>query len=291
MDLYVGCPIWANKGWVGSLYPEGTKPSEFLAVYARQLATVEGNTTFYAVPSPATLQHWVEQTPPTFRFCPKLPRAISHAGSLVKSLAEAKRFYETMSLLGSRLGPCFLQLPPQYAPSMAGDLQEFLDHWPSHAPLAVEVRHAAWFEAPHHETLQAMLTRHQMARVMIDTRPIRGLDKDPILRGSVYERLLKAREQKPNLPIVSEPTAAFTFLRYIGHPHLEHNAPYLDEWADKLADWLQGGLDTYVFCHCPDERLDPQLCRELHQRVSAKVPIAPLPQAAADSAASQPRLF
>ncbi len=291
MNLYIGCPIWANKDWVDSLYPAGTKPADYLRVYAQQLTTVEGNTTFYAVPAQATVQRWVEETPETFRFCPKLPRTISHAGKLMDHLEEALQFLAVMSQLGTRLGPLFLQLPPRYAPAMIADLREFLASWPAHAPLAVEVRHPAWFDAPHHATLQSMLASHQMARVNIDTRPIRGLDGDKILQSSVYERLLQAREQKPNLPIVSEPTASFTFLRYIGHPQLEHNTPFLDEWADHLAAWLRAGLDTYVFCHCPDERLDPQLCRELHQRVSTRVPIPPLPQGETGSIARQERLF
>jgi uncharacterized protein YecE (DUF72 family) len=126
--------------------------------------------------------------------------------------------------------------------------------------------------------------------VDIDTRPIRDL-KDKILQRSVYERMLQARLRKPNVPIVSEPTAPFTFLRYIGHPDLDHNAPFLDEWAGQLAGWLQEGLDCFVFCHCPDERQDPQLCRELHQRVAAKISIPPLPQGETDSQPRQGQLF
>jgi uncharacterized protein YecE (DUF72 family) len=291
MTLYIGCPIWANKSWVGSLYPEGTKPSDYLRIYAQQLTTVEGNTTFYAVPALATVQHWAEETPESFRFCPKLPRTISHAGKLMDHLEESQQFLAVMSQLGKRLGPLFLQLPPRYSPDMLDDLGEFLANWPAQAQLAVEVRHLAWFDATNHESLQAMLSKHQIARVIIDTRPIRSLDGDRILQGSVYERMLQARERKPNLPIVSEPTAPFTFLRYIGHPDFEHNAPFLEEWADHLAEWLQQGLDTYVFCHCPDERMDPQLCRQLHLRVSARIPIPPLPQIKPDIHASQARLF
>jgi uncharacterized protein YecE (DUF72 family) len=291
MDLYVGCPIWAYKGWVDSFYPKGTKPSDYLRIYARQLPTVEGNTTFYAVPAQATLQHWVEETPPTFRFCPKLPRTISHAGKLMDHLDEAKQFFAVMSQLGDRLGPLFLQLPPSYSPVLIEDLREFLASWPAHSSLAVEVRHTAWFDAPNHTALQALLASHQMARVNIDTRPIRDLKGDKVLQRSVYERLLQARAQKPNLPIVSEPTAPFTFLRYIGHPQIEHNAPFLDEWAGHLAEWIQEGRDAYVFCHCPDERMDPQLCRELHQRVAAKAPVTPLPQGEPDSRPKQARLF
>jgi uncharacterized protein YecE (DUF72 family) len=77
MSLYLGCPIWSFKGWVGSFFPKGTKPADFLWEYDRRLNTVEGNTTFYATPSPEKLARWVKETPETFRFCPKLPRAIS----------------------------------------------------------------------------------------------------------------------------------------------------------------------------------------------------------------------
>lgn len=291
LDFYIGCPIWSNKSWVGSFYPEGTKSSDYLRVYARQLTTVEGNTTFYAVPAPATVQHWVEETPSTFRFCPKLPRAISHAGKLMDHIPEAEQFLAVMGQFGERLGPFFLQLPPVYAPAMIEDLRAFLAWWPSQIPLAVEVRHLAWFDGLQHKTLQALLASHQMARVIIDTRPIRSLKGDSILKGSVYERLLQAGERKPNLPLVLEPTAPFTFLRYIGHPRLEQNAAFLDEWAGHLAEWLSEGRDAYVFCHCPDESLDPQLCRELHQRVAARAPVSPLPQLESDSNLRQARLF
>ena len=291
MEFYIGCPIWAEKGWVGSLYPAGTKPSNYLRLYSRQLSTVEGNTTFYAVPSQATLQHWVEETPDTFRFCPKIPKTISHAGKLMGHLEEALLFLKVMRTLGDRLGPCFLQLPPSYHPSMIDDLREFLAGWPPEAQLAVEVRHPAWFNAGYHATLQEMLASFQMARVIIDTRPIRILEGDKILRGSVYERLVQARKQKPDLPVVIEPTASFTFLRYIGHPVAEQNTSFLDEWADHLAGWLRKGLDAYVFCHCPDESLDPVLCRELHRRVAAKAPISPLPHITTDSNPTQARLF
>ena len=130
-----------------------------------------------------------------------------------------------------------------------------------------------------------------MARVIIDTRPIRSLAGDKILQGSVYERLVQARKQKPNFPVVIEPTAPFTFLRYIGHPDLAQNLPFLEEWADHLAGWLKEGRDVYVFCHCPDERLDPELCRELHRRVAARAPISPLPQMTTGSDITQARLF
>ena len=292
MNLYVGCPIWAYKGWVGSFYPPGTKAADYLQEYSRRLTTIEGNTTFYSVPSPKTLQDWVAETPETFHFCPKLPRTISHTGKLAEHTTEAIHFVEVMSQLGERLGPMFLQLPPRYSPLLLDDLQAFLNSWPPQVKLAVEVRHIDWFSSPHHEALNTMLSGYDMARVVIDTRPIRNLEGDKILTGSVYQRLLQARQRKPHLPILSQPTASFFFLRYIGHPELEQNIAYLDEWAAHLASWLREGIEAYGFCHCPDERLDPWLCRQLHQRVAKQIPLSPLLWDETDaSSIRQTRLF
>lgn len=100
----------------GDFYPKGTKPADFLREYAWRLTIIEGNTTFYAVPSKKTIEGWVADTPGTFRFCPKIPKTISHAGTLSNHIDEAMEFIRVMSRLGSRLGPMFLQLPPAYSP-------------------------------------------------------------------------------------------------------------------------------------------------------------------------------
>ncbi|HAV77425.1 MAG TPA: DUF72 domain-containing protein, partial [Anaerolineae bacterium] len=190
--LYLGCPVWSYKGWVGNFYPNGTKPADYLFQYARRLTNIEGNTTFYAVPSQQTLENWVAQTPETFRFCPKVPKAISHEGKLADMFDRARGFADVMRQLGTRLGPMFLQLPPRYSPSLLPDLQAFLSHWPRDVRLAVEVRHLEWFESPHDETIDKLLTEHNMARVTIDTRPIRDLQGDKRIAGSAYGSLLEA---------------------------------------------------------------------------------------------------
>ncbi|MBO9315057.1 MAG: DUF72 domain-containing protein, partial [Chloroflexus sp.] len=98
--IRIGCAVWAYNGWVGDLFPPGTRSSEFLKLYSRKLATVEGNTTFYATPSVATVARWVEETPPIFHFCCKLPREVSHTGSLAERLPQARTFVERMQGLG-----------------------------------------------------------------------------------------------------------------------------------------------------------------------------------------------
>jgi uncharacterized protein YecE (DUF72 family) len=141
----------------------------------------------------------------------------------------------------------------------------------------VEVRHLDWFDSPQDESLNQLLTSHNMARVTIDTRPIRSLAGDQILAGSVYQTLLEAREWKPNVPVIPKRTTDFLFVRYIGHPELEINRQFLDEWEAYFSSQLREGTDVFMFCHSPDNMIAPHLCRELHARVAKRMTIPPLP--------------
>ena len=277
MTFFIGSAVWAHQGWVGNFFPKGTKQVDYLREYAKRLTTVEGNTTFYATPSVETVLRWAQDTPAYFRFCPKLPRGISHAGQLMPHLGEAQRFVDLMRNLSTRLGPIFLQLPPRYSSKLINDMQKFLAAWPHEVPLAIEVRHLDWFSEPHHSALNDLLRSHDVARVLIDTRPIRSLPEAKIEGGQVQVLLTQAQERKPDVPLLPERTASFAFVRYIGNPDVLANAPLLDEWADRMAGWLKEDATIFAFCHCPDETYSPQICRELYQRVAARMKIDPLP--------------
>lgn len=287
MAFYIGCPIWSFKGWVGNFYPKGTQSKNYLFEYARRLTAVEGNTTFYAVPAPGTIVAWIEQTPESFRFCLKIPKAISHGGNLADQVERAREFVQAMRPLASRLGPMFLQLPPSYSPKRQPDLAAFLDGFPKDIRLGVEVRHPDWFDGPHRSALNGLLKDRNMARVVIDTRPIRDLLGDKSIEGSAYQTLLEARERKPDVPVFDDVTADFTFLRFIGHPEMERNQAWAEEWVSRIANQLSAGKEAFVFCHSPDNMLAPFLCREFHRKISDRVGIESLPWDDAES--SPPR--
>ncbi len=297
MNLYLGCPVWSFKGWVGNFYPAHTKSSDFLREYVRRLTTIEGNTTFYAVPAAKTIESWAEQMSETFRFCAKIPKAISHEGKLANQIERLLAFVDVLRPLGSRLEPMFLQLPPKYSPQLTADLTQFLDAFPNDVRLGVEVRHLDWFDEPHRDTLNQILSSHNMARVVIDTRPIRDLAGDKILEGSTYESLLDARERKPDVPVFLQRTTDFIFLRFIGHPELSQNISFIDEWVDYLVPELKAGATAFVFCHTPETLNAPNICREFHRRLSAKISLPPLPwdelktEPDIPDTPQQPRLF
>ncbi len=284
--FFIGCPMWGYKEWVGNFFPPHTPSSDFLHLYSTQLNAVEGNTVFYALPSIETIARWCQETPPTFRICPKVLRSISHEARLENSKNETLHFVERMSELGTRLGPMFLQLPPSFGPTQLPQLEAFLNYWPTDVRLAVEVRHPDFYIEQHALILNTLLSQHKVARVMMDTRPIRT--------GSTKEQqVLQARERKPNLPLQITVTTDFTFLRYIGHPSMEVNDPLLDAWSEQIGQWLKQGSTVYAFCHCPFEEHSPGICAELYRRVKGLVPLPALPWQfeKPDTESEQARLF
>ena len=270
MNFFIGCAIWAYKGWVGEFYPPKTRATDFLHLYSRRLTTVEGNTTFYATPNPETVTRWANQTPPEFEFCLKLPREITHNGLLQSHIPHALNFLENMLPLGKHLGPMFAQLPPSYSPQSLDDLTNFLQSWPKTTPhLALEVRHPDWFREPHAHNLTALLETLNIARVLLDTRPIYSGKEDPQLHSA---------RRKPQLPLQFQTTAPFTLIRFISHPTLSVNQPFMAEWVNYIQQWLQQGKRIYFFVHCPIEERSPHTARHFYNLLhQAGIDIPPLP--------------
>jgi uncharacterized protein YecE (DUF72 family) len=271
-QFYIGCAVWGYKDWVGELFPPGSKQADFLSLYSRRLTSVEGNTTFYAIPKLEVVQRWAAETPSDFRFCFKLPREISHEGPLAARVEATRAFVERMSALGERLGPFFLQLPPGYRADKIEDLGHWLAAWPAEYRVAVEVRHDDWYAGSVEPTLMELLERHGAGRVVMDVRP---LSAGP-LPGAEAD-LQRARDNKPDVPMHPLRSGGTALVRYIGHPELPLNAPFLDEWAERVAAWLAEGTEVYFFCHCPDERRSPELCRDFQARLEQVTDVPLLP--------------
>ena len=284
MNFYLGCAVWSYKEWVGNLYPPKSKPTDFLNLYSRRFTTVEGNTTFYAIPSPETIQKWVAQTPAEFKFCPKLNRQITHQGLLSPQVDKAIAFLERMSGLGDRLGTIFIQLPPSYSPQYWDDLTEFLTICSkSNLSLALEVRHLDWFKPKHSDRLNLLLTKLNVARVLLDTRPIYNCPDDP---------QINSRRKKPKLPLQKIVINNVAFIRFISHPNLQYNHSYLEQWANHINDWISQEKAIYFFVHCPEEIHSPQTAKQFQSLLIQKgCNITPLPWNEIDPHPQQLSLF
>jgi len=269
VNFYLGCAVWSYKDWVGNLYPPKSQPRDFLNLYSRRFTTVEGNTTFYAIPNAETIANWVSQTPQGFKFCPKLHRQVTHQGLLTPRIRDAINFLERISGLGDRLGTTFIQLPPSYSPEYLTDLTEFLHVCSQFGlKLALEVRHGDWFKPQHRQRLNSLLIKLNIVKVLLDTRPIYNCPDDPQI-GSP--------RKKPQLPLQQEIIGDIAFIRFISHPDRKYNQTYLQQWTNCLHTWLNQGKTIYFFVHCPQEVRSPDTAKYFYSLLKKSDFDSPLP--------------
>lgn len=245
---------------------------DFLPQYARVFDTVEGNSTFYALPSPAAVARWRAETPDGFHFCFKFPSQITHRMMLRNARVPTDAFLQLMAPMGDRLGPFMLQLGPRFGPQQLDTLRSYLRSLSSEFCYSVEVRHPKFFEqGPDEAALNDLLRQASCDRVLFDTRCMHATQ-------AADQSTREAQARKPALPVRALATSRSPLVRFVAQNHIEAAAPYLDAWAPQLADWLAQGLSPYLFAHTPDDRAAPELARQLHQRVSLLVPeLKPLP--------------
>ena len=227
--FYLGCAVWAFKGWVGDFYPRGSHSNELLQLYSDRLMAVEVNSTFYVIPDRQTIERWAKDTPAEFRFCPKFPKHFTHNGLLLPHIEQAFQFLDLVSGFGDRLGVSFIQLPPSYSPANFADLENFLKALPTQDyQIALEVRHADWFKPNYSDRLNALLQNLGIGRVLLDSRPIYDLTADEIdLSLSVA---VQQQSRKPHLPLQPVVTAPFSIVRFISHPERDLNIRFWEEW-------------------------------------------------------------
>lgn len=141
--------------------PSGTG----LQRYASRFNAAEINTTFYRPHRPQTFERWAASVPEDFRFAVKMPKTITHEAGLAATDELVDRFVGDIGMLGRKLGPLLVQLPPKlaYEPATA---QHFFRHLRQRTagPVAFEPRHPSWFGAD----VEMLLREHDIGRVAAD---------------------------------------------------------------------------------------------------------------------------
>lgn len=271
MELHVGCAMWTHPAWPGRHLPQPLPPRDRLRTYASWCNAVEGNTTFYAIPSPATVASWAEQTRPDFRFLLKLPRLITHERRLIDTGEPLAAFLNTVEPLGPRIHALWIQLPPSFVPAQLQTLSTFLRSLPRQHRYAVEVRHRAFFEDSRWErALEELLGEYDAEWVPFDTTVLYA--QPPATADEV-----EAWAKKPRLPRRTRALTRYPVVRYIGRDDAETTAKGWAPWLDSVVQWLAEGRSPTVFVHTPDNIDALALARRFHDEVRARVPrLAPL---------------
>jgi uncharacterized protein YecE (DUF72 family) len=269
--LHVGCPMWAHKPWRGRFLPVEAGSERQLAAYATWCNAVEGNITFYALPTAAVASSWAGQAPVGFEFTWKLPRTITHERRLRDCADQVTAFFDAVEMLQPCTGAVVAQLPASFGPSGVDSLGDFLEALPSGWRYAVEVRHPVFFDgSSEHRSLDAMLAGHGCERVILDSRTLYSTPPT-----SDAERMIWG--QKPRLAVVPAPLTDRPIVRFIGRDDVEATAQGWAEWVDHAEAWLDEGRTPTVFVHTPDNVESLPLARRFHAEVGARVAsLAPL---------------
>lgn len=288
LPLYrIGCPVWACDAWVGSLYSTKNR-RRWLEEYSSVFGAVEGNSTFYAMPTEEAVGRWAREPSSGFRFALKTPAAITHERQLAHAEGLTTEWVRRLRQLqeADRLGPTMLQLPPYFAGPQFGDLVKFVEAWPHDLPLAVEPRHADYFDGGSRERdLDALLRQHRVDRVLFDSRAL--FDRPP---DDEIERASQGR--KPNPPHRTTVTGRRPLLRFVGRNDPRLAEPWIAEWAEVVMGWIGRGLKPYVFCHSPNDADAPGFCRAFHAALRRRLPDLPdLPAWPGHAAPKQRSLF
>jgi uncharacterized protein YecE (DUF72 family) len=187
--IRVGTAGWSypsGKGtWNGIFYPaagagrgRGRAKVDQLAFYAEHFDTVEINSSFYGVPTPATTRDWAKRTPARFEFSLKLYQKFTHPEMFhkasgedpwnlgAKDVDELRRALDPLAEAG-KLGALLAQFPASFKnePDSRAYLEWLLDQFKAYR-VAVELRHRTWSDDPR-ETL-ALLEAANAAWTQID---------------------------------------------------------------------------------------------------------------------------
>jgi uncharacterized protein YecE (DUF72 family) len=219
--------------WKGNFYPEKMAAKDMLRFYAERFPTVEINNTFFRMPTDVLLRGWAEQVPESFTFAIKSPKRITHDKRL-KECGELLTFlFRATSALGPRLGPLLFQLPPNFKKDVPR-LKGFFEEMPERRRVAVEFRHASWFDDEVYETL----------------------------RGQGAALCVADTGEEPTVPLVATTDWGYLRLRRENFSDEE-----LADWARRIRE--QPWSDAYVFLKHEEEGKGPKLAARLAEICAA----------------------
>ncbi len=187
--ILVGTCNWADHQ---DFYPHnlrGRRAPERLTWYARWFPLVEVDTTFYGIPSLATVERWLERTPADFRFTVKAYRSLTRhqreGGTPRPPTPEEERdFVEVLRPLreSGRLDAVHYQFPPWFKDSPANReiLLEARERHPDDH-LAIEFRHRSWYDRGAWPRTEELLRELDATYVMVDAPQVGDATAPPQL--------------------------------------------------------------------------------------------------------------
>lgn len=188
--IYVGCTSWGDHP---TLYSEVTSAKDKLFDYSGHFPTVEVDTSFYAIPNPATVQKWCDDTPDNFKFIVKAYQGMT--GHLQEDLPfETKNdmynaFRECLQTFqkNNKLAFALFQFPPWFdCQAKHVNLLKYVRLQFQSEPVAIEFRNQTWFSSSMKEKTLQFLKEHQFIHTICD-EPQAGAGSVPFVEAVTNE--------------------------------------------------------------------------------------------------------
>ncbi|WP_296403128.1 DUF72 domain-containing protein [Psychrobacter sp.] len=143
--VYLGTGGYSDTDMLGTLYPLGTKKTDFLAEYAKHYGAVEINSSFYAPLGQKAYEGMLRKSDAKIKFAIKLHQDFSH--TLKATPEHAIAFIDAIKPLieADCLAPLLIQFPHGFDRTIEHRLYlAKLADWFTDFNLAIEFRHASW---------------------------------------------------------------------------------------------------------------------------------------------------
>lgn len=258
---FIGLTQWHHPDWYPLLSQD-----EILDTYSRHFSTVEGNSSFYGLPSESSIQQWNEKAHHSFRFCFKFPQSITHKKNLRHCEQEVAEFLKRVEPLGDRLGVLWMQMGNAFDSSDIHVFERFVSRLPAEFTYGIEVRNLDFFRKDETEKrFNQILMQSEINRASFDTRALFKYPKDdPATRESLAV--------KPRMPVHAIATGQHPMVRFIAPLELELSYEFLAPWVQKVNQWISEGRQPYIFFHTPDNRQAPELAVYFNEQLKQLQP-------------------
>lgn len=234
-SVYVGCPIWAEPGFVGKIYPGKAKSKDYPKYYSHQFNSIELNISHYKSLDQDTVEHLIDVTSSDFKFFPKVNKIISHTPFIKQNADYMKELMANNQHFKQKLGIPFLQLPPNYDSTKLDDLLSFCDD-AALSRCAIELRHESWFK-------NEIILKHLCNYFYKNNLTL--LQTDTAGRRDVLHQRL---------------TTKTALIRFVANDLHATDYVRMNEWITRLKHWIDNGLEeVFFFIHTPTHNLMPEL--------------------------------
>ncbi len=223
--IYIGCPVWSDKNYVGKVYPEKTSAKNYLREYCKQFNSIEVNATRYGMKTRETWEQWKACAPEGFKFSFKFPDNIMIRKNLLdQSGSHINQLFEAIDYFGDRAGTPFMLVPHYMGNKRFDELIKFISSMPEEVKLAIEIRN---LEMLNNSEFHDFLREEGHSLVITDS---------PGRRDVIHQTI----------------TNDTLFVRFAGGTLHPSDFTRIDEWCEVITNMLHEGLNTvYFYMHQP----------------------------------------